>query len=56
VHQILANYQMRELGGEGYLRLLEFQPDGKRVRVKTYSPVLDAWMTGADQQFEFVVE
>src|SRR5688572_10722386 len=56
VHQILANYQMRELGGEGYLRLMEFQPDGKTVRVKTYSPVLDRWMVEGDQQFEFVLE
>jgi len=52
VHQMLSNYQMRPLGGEGYLRLLEFQPDGKTVRVKTYSPVFDAWITAADQQFQ----
>jgi hypothetical protein len=52
VHQILANYQMRELGGEGYMRLMEFQPDGKTVRIKTYSPVFDRSMTQADQQFE----
>ena len=55
VHQMLANYQMRDLGGEGYLRLLEFQPDGATIRVKTYTPVFDAWLTTPDQQFEFTI-
>jgi hypothetical protein len=56
VHQILANYQFRELGGEGYLRLMEFQPDGKTVRIKTYSPIYDRYMTQPDQQFEIVLD
>jgi hypothetical protein len=56
VHQILANYQFRELGGEGYMRLLEFQPDGRTVRIKTYSPIYDRYMTQADQQFEIVLD
>ncbi len=56
VHQILANYQMRELGGEGYLRLMEFLPDGRTVRVKSYSPVFNRYMTEPDQQFEFVLD
>ncbi len=51
VHQMLANYQMRELGGESYMRLLEFQPDGKTVQVKTYSPLYDKYMLQPDQQF-----
>jgi hypothetical protein len=56
VHQILANYQFRELGGEAWLRLLEFRPDGKTVQVKTYSPLHDRWLTSPDQQFAFVIE
>lgn len=55
-HQALSNYQMRELGGEGYLRLLEFLPDGKTVRVKSYSPVLDRYMEEPDQQFELTLD
>jgi hypothetical protein len=51
VHQILANYQMREKGGEGYLRLVEFLPDGKTVQIKTYSPYLDNYLTDDQQQF-----
>ena len=52
VHQILANSQMRELGGEAYMRLMEFHPDGKTVKVKTYSPLYDKYMVTADQHFE----
>jgi hypothetical protein len=56
VHQILANYQMRDLGGEAYLRLLEFHPDGKTVQVKTYSPLYDSYLLMPDQQFRFALE
>ncbi len=54
-HQLLANYQMRELGGEGYLRLLEFQLGG-RVQVKTYSPLYDGYLLEPDQQFTFELD
>jgi 3',5'-cyclic AMP phosphodiesterase CpdA len=43
-HQMLSNYQMRQQGGEGYLRLLEFLGDGKSVRVHTYSPLYDTFL------------
>lgn len=56
VHQILANYQFRELGGEAYLRLMEFLPDGKTVRVKSYSPLHDRYLTDPDQQFTLVID
>lgn len=55
-HQILANYQFRQLGGEGYMRLMEFRPDGKTVKVKTYSPLYDKYLTAADQQFAFELD
>jgi len=51
VHQILANYQMRANGGDGYLRILEFMADGDTVKVSTYSPYQHAYLTGADQDF-----
>jgi hypothetical protein len=53
VHQMLVNYQMRELGGEGYLRILEFLPDGKTVRVRSYSPLYDKYLGDAGNQFSF---
>lgn len=51
VHQLLANYQFKTEGGQGDMRLLEFLEDGKTVKVRTYSPVLDRYDTADDQQF-----
>jgi Calcineurin-like phosphoesterase len=41
----------RAFGGGGFLRLMQFHPDGKTVAVKTYSPWYDRWLTQPDQQF-----
>ena len=54
VYQMLANYQTLSNGGNGYLRLLEFDPAQETVSVKTYSPYLDAYLTDAENQFEFL--
>jgi hypothetical protein len=54
-HQMLSNYQMRNLGGEGYMRLLEFRTDGSVV-VKSYSPLYDSFLVGPDQLFEFQLD
>jgi|GEM_PF-2397462 len=51
VHQILANYQMRAMGGEGYLRIMQFRPSEGIVDVKTYSPYLDRYLEDERQQF-----
>ena len=53
VYQMLANYQMLENGGNGFLRLVEFDPEQKRVSVKTYSPYLDEYKTDPKNQFVF---
>jgi hypothetical protein len=55
-HQMLVNYQMREQGGEGYLRLLEFLEDGATVRVHSYSPLLGTFLDEPDQRFEFALD
>lgn len=57
VHQILANYQRevvpsRGYGGGGYMRLLQFLPDQKTVRVRSYSPLYDLWLSEPDQRFD----
>lgn len=54
-HQLLANFQMRELGGEAYMRLVEFRPDGA-VQVKTYSPLYGRYLLAPDQQFSFILD
>jgi hypothetical protein len=55
-HQILSNYQFRNLGGEGYLRLMEFLRDGKTVKVFTYSPLYDTFLVEPDQNFTVTLD
>lgn len=51
-------------GGDGWLRILEFLPDGKTVKVKTFSPFFAispttqqfAWRTETFDQFEFSID
>lgn len=52
VHQVLANYQMKTNGGDGFLRLLKFHRDG-RIEVETYSPY--AWENKTDADNQFVI-
>jgi hypothetical protein len=51
VHQMLVNFQMRKIGGQSWLRLIEFLPDGKTVQIKTYCPLLETYETGPQSQF-----
>src|SRR5215467_1190846 len=51
VNQILSDYQSYPLGGSGYLRLVRISPSLNRVRVSTYSPFLDQWLTDDHNQF-----
>jgi hypothetical protein len=61
VHQLLFNAQFLPLGGQGWLRLLTFLPDGQTVHVRTFSPyfALDGdpatveWRTGPEDDFTF---
>ena len=50
-HQMLSNFQMRTLGGEAYMRVLEFMADGHTVHVRSYSPLHDRFLTTPDQNF-----
>jgi len=51
-------------GGDGWLRILEFMPDGQTIKVKTFSPLLaisplsadKAWRTESYDQFEFTIK
>lgn len=53
IQTILADYQDRANGGDGWLRILEFSPAYNEIHVKTYSPTLDTFETDADSQFTF---
>lgn len=69
VHQMMFNVQIlgggwEGNGGDGWLRILEFMPDGKTIKVKTYSPLFGispstkhlAHRTGACDQFDMVIK
>lgn len=62
VHQILANYQSCDYpcefaggqkvnGGNGYLRLMRFDPVARQISVSTYSPYLDAFLRDENNEF-----
>jgi hypothetical protein len=55
-HQMMSNYQFRQLGGEGYLRVLSFQEDNKTIKVQTYSPLYDAFLVEPDQNFSITLD
>jgi hypothetical protein len=50
VHQILADYQDDGQGGDGYLRIMTFQPNGA-INVSSYSPYLKQYRTDAENLF-----
>jgi len=69
VHQMMFNVQIlgggwEGNGGDGWLRILEFMPDGKTIKVKTYSPFFGispttkqfAHRTGKCDQFDMVID
>jgi hypothetical protein len=51
VHQLLADYQTRSNGGNGWLRIMRFVPSEDMVYVETYSPYLNQYETDSDSQF-----
>jgi hypothetical protein len=56
VHQMLFNAQSEANGGDGWIRLLEFDGAGETVSVKTFSPHLEAlgqsaWRSDLANQF-----
>jgi len=51
VISILADYQCRPDGGEGWLRIMEFSPAANELRVKTYSPTRGEFLSGPRHEF-----
>jgi antitoxin component YwqK of YwqJK toxin-antitoxin module/predicted MPP superfamily phosphohydrolase len=51
IFQIGSNYQFEDNGGGGYLRLLKFYPEEKKIVVKTFSPILNKYKTDKTNQF-----
>lgn len=55
VEQMFFNTQFETMGGDGWIRMLEFLQDGKTVRVRDYSPLLDIYRTDAAHSFTFEI-
>lgn len=55
IHSLLADYQDRENGGNGRLRILQFEPPTNTVRVRTYSPYTNTWEADADSSSQFTL-
>lgn len=49
VHELHSNYQDGPMGGNGYLRLMNFHDD--RIHVQTYSPYLDDYLRAAGHDY-----
>jgi hypothetical protein len=56
IHSLLADYQDRENGGHGLLRILHFVPAMNKVWVRTYSPYTDQWEADADSSSQFTLD
>src|SRR4051812_28680372 len=51
VNQVVADYQNRTNGGNGYMRIMTFHPSSNTISVQTYSPYTGLYMTDAENQF-----
>jgi parallel beta-helix repeat protein len=51
VYQMLTDYANDTFTQKGWMRILEFNPDQNSVSVKTYSPLLNQYKTGAKSEF-----
>lgn len=56
VHQILVNYQNRLNEKNCWLRLLQFMPGGRTVRVRDYTPLLNQTSADPSCAFEFTLD
>jgi hypothetical protein len=52
IYSLRSDYQ-EESGGNGWLRLMEFQPASDQIQVYTYSPYLDEWKSDSTNYFTF---
>lgn len=55
IHVLLSDYQCREEGGRGFMRLLRYYPMSGFMSVTTYSPWLDRYERDRDSQFGFMI-
>ncbi len=56
VNEVLSDYQGRTNGGDGWLRLMRFDPGRNEISVRTYSPTLDKFETDEDSEFTLALD
>ena len=56
VQSLLADYQCRSNGGDGWLRTMRFSPANDTVSVRSYSVTLGRYETDADSEFTFAYD
>lgn len=56
VIELLSDYQGRANGGDGWLRLLRFDPKNGMLHIQTYSPTLRRFETDADSEMTLPLE
>lgn len=56
VHQMLVNFQTKPNGGDAWMRLLEFQPDGTTVEIYDYSPLRDQTNQSPQNRFALTIK
>jgi len=56
VYQLLSDYQNFPMGGNGYLRIMTFEPQNDMIRVTTYSPYLDKYLKNKKNRFNLAFD
>ena len=56
VHEVLADYQDDPNGGNGWLRIMEFDVLGNQINIDSYSPWLDQFRSADESQFSLDVD
>ena len=56
VVEMVMDYQSRTNGGDGWMRLLEFDLQAGKIQARTYSPTLNAFETDANSEFEIQID
>ena len=55
VFEMVADYQMRPNGGDGWMQLIEFDSANDRINIKSYSPTLETFKVAPQSEFTFNV-
>ena len=56
VYEFLSNYQDYPNGGDGWLQLVRFDIDSRKLSVRTYSTLYDKFQTDAQSQFTLDID